>query len=327
MAASLGACKSTTTGYKVPASANGAVASQYGSTRNTTCSAEGKLDTTAINSMRTNNVSSLNSNLNMQTNQYTSFISTVADTTTTRNNTFVKTDQTVQISNNIDVNLNLSYTAESITDTTLNFTGMDITNNFSYNMKTGAVGVGTKVIQDSAQHSKTKSNSSITSSSTLGYTSSVTQKLSNWSKFKSIMTETWGQGGVIVFFLIILIPIIAAVIWRQYCRNRTLCPSFFCRIWKWNLRKLGVGSREIEYSRQLDDCVERLSNDDLKDTSDTNNAGALVLNFYGMCENEPNCKDIVTKYLEKKINSEPSEDKWKIMMEAWNKKKGSIVVI
>lgn len=327
MAASLGACKSTTTGYSVPASTNGAAASQYGNTRNTTCSYEGKLNTTAINSMRTNNVSSLNSNLHTQTNEYTSFISTVTDNTTSRSNTFVKTDQTVQISNNIDVNLNLSYTAESITDTTLNFTGMDITNNFSYNMQTGAVGVGTKVIQDSAQHSKTKSNSSISASSTLGYTSSSTQKMSNWSKFKSTMTEIWGRGGVIVFFLIIFLIIISAVMWRQYCRGRTLCPSFFCRIWKWNLRKLGEGSREIEYSRQLDDCVERLSNDDLKDTSDTNNAGALVLNFYGMCENEPNCKDIVNKYLREKLNNEPSEDKWNIMMKAWNEKKGSIVVI
>ena len=231
------------------------------------CAILGAVNKYAISNMGTQITQKSETTYNQFRNSYTDFTSNVSsDETTTTDMNFTDT-QTIEIQNNMDITIKADLTVGSITDSTYIYQGMDITNNFSFNFKTGPTTLGTRTIQQSGQTSNTKGSQTTTWAGKTGLVSGVSMKATSKNKFVSTMEDTFGKSfGVGIFFIIVFLVLAVLCIYLYSCRRTYLCRNVNglwckrCPSSNWfGIRKPGFNSmstvtRDQEIKSQLYRC-------------------------------------------------------------------------
>ena len=187
------------------------------------CAIEGGVSAAQINNVYTTSTTDSNTTFHDLTNIYSKFTTAVSSSDQVETNLNFTESQSISITNNMDITLDLTTTVGSITDTTFTLSGMDITNNFAYGFTTGPDTLGTRTIQDTQQSSTSSSNQGTSLMSNVGYTSKVTSKASNWTKAVNVMKDSLGPYFPAVLVLIFLLVGGLVWLWIAKCNNKTLC--------------------------------------------------------------------------------------------------------
>jgi hypothetical protein len=317
MSAGLAACTTDkTTGPTIPYGYKGSRAITSVSSSDKKCNTTGGVTTGQFSGQIVSNKNSSKSTVNNWKSTYEKFTSNISSDKSSTNEVNISTEQKIIIENNIDITLNLTMEIGMIRDSTLTYTGVNVTNNFSFGLKTGDTSLGTRVIQDAAQTSTTKSKQDIKSKSTLGYSATTKQKADTWAKLISTMKVSFGPNGMFVFFIIILFPFVFYGVWKLFCIQQSLCPSILCKYMRKDLNSIKeLGNRETVFNNQLLSCV-----DDSMLSSLQKSGKSLVKNYSEWCKDEKTCIDDVKEYLEKQMDnaSGNSKKKWESLVSSWN---------
>ena len=217
MSAGLAACTTDkTTGPTIPAGYKGTRAITSTTTSDTKCNTTGGVSTKQFSSQNISNINSTKNTVNNWKSTYEKFTSDVSSDKSSLSEINISTEQKIIIENNIDITLNTTMEIGMIRDSTLTYKGINVTNNFSFGLKTGDTSLGSRIIQDDAQTSSTKSKQDIKSKSTLGYSATTKQKSDTWAKLTSTMKISFGPNGMFVFFIIILFPFVFFGVWKLF---------------------------------------------------------------------------------------------------------------
>ena len=133
--------------------------------------------------------------------------------------------QSITIENNIDITFTLNFKMGDMVDSRAEVKGFDITNDFSFNLKTGATNLGARTIQDSSQTSDVTSDQLTSWSSKTGYEATTSSTAENESKFTNSMKVAFGPGGNVVFIILICVAVLLFFAYITYCRRNYVCRN------------------------------------------------------------------------------------------------------
>jgi hypothetical protein len=258
--------------------------SQGGSTSDkaqTACYTEGPTGTYQMGSASTEASNSTNSTFNNFKSSYQKFSSNISSTQLSTSEINFTETQDITIENNINVTFKGTLDVGTIRGSSIDFTGFEINDKFSFNLKTGDTNLGTRTIQSARQGSATTSDQGTTWASTMGYDSTSKQTADNFTKASNVMAVTFGPQWKPVIILFVAAAIALVVCWLLWCRNRSLCrysglPRWACpsidlfgiRFPNW--KTMGKGKRYNYLAEQLENCSTIVN---------SNNYGSLIKNL------------------------------------------------